>query len=283
VEEPFVETFAPSDRRQVRVVGVVRDEDEAGLGRLAVDRDPERVTMRHDDCPGTKPRECLATPPMAFAAVHEPRVETERHVVQEQATVRPPDVDPALEPAERGEGSHGVFGAQAEISREVIPCAEGHADEREVSLERHLGDRPEGSVAACNAQDVGRRRPRDLFCAFSLVEDAHLEPEGARLASQVLRAGAAGATGSGVDQEKTGQAREPKDGTYGEKNEPFGPCAVRCLCRSFEGMSERGLHRIEDDLSDSWIEDWAGAGVAEIEALLAKHAAFLTFLESQEA
>jgi hypothetical protein len=48
-------------------------------------------------------------------------------------------------------------------------------------------------------------------------------------------------------------------------------------------MSERGLHRIEDDLSDSWIEDWAGAGVAEIEALLAKHAAFLTFLESQEA
>lgn len=49
------------------------------------------------------------------------------------------------------------------------------------------------------------------------------------------------------------------------------------------GMSERGLHRIEDDLSESWIEDWAGAGVAEIEALLAKHAAFLTFLESQEA
>ena len=48
-------------------------------------------------------------------------------------------------------------------------------------------------------------------------------------------------------------------------------------------MSERGLHRIEDDLSESWIEDWAGAGVAEIEALLEKHAAFLSFLESQEA
>jgi hypothetical protein len=48
-------------------------------------------------------------------------------------------------------------------------------------------------------------------------------------------------------------------------------------------MSERGLHRIEEDLSESWIEDWAGAGVAEIEALLAKHAAFLSFLESQEA
>jgi 16S rRNA G966 N2-methylase RsmD len=48
-------------------------------------------------------------------------------------------------------------------------------------------------------------------------------------------------------------------------------------------MSERGLHQIEDDLNETWLEDWAGAGVLEIEALLAKHAAFLTFLESQEA
>jgi hypothetical protein len=47
-------------------------------------------------------------------------------------------------------------------------------------------------------------------------------------------------------------------------------------------MSERGLHYIEDDLSETWLEDWAGAGVAEIEAYLAKHAKFLTFLESQE-
>jgi hypothetical protein len=47
-------------------------------------------------------------------------------------------------------------------------------------------------------------------------------------------------------------------------------------------MSERGLHRIEDDLADSWLEDWAGAGVAEIEDFLAKHAAFLTFLEAQD-
>ena len=44
-------------------------------------------------------------------------------------------------------------------------------------------------------------------------------------------------------------------------------------------MSERGLHRIEDDLADTWVEDWVGAGVAEIEDFLAKHAAFLMFLE----
>ena len=48
------------------------------------------------------------------------------------------------------------------------------------------------------------------------------------------------------------------------------------------GMSDRGLHYIEDDLQESWLEDWAGAGVAELEALLAKHAAFLSFLDSSE-
>jgi hypothetical protein len=47
-------------------------------------------------------------------------------------------------------------------------------------------------------------------------------------------------------------------------------------------MSERGLHYIEDDLSETWLEDWAGAGVAEIEAYLAKHAKFLNFLEAEE-
>jgi hypothetical protein len=46
-------------------------------------------------------------------------------------------------------------------------------------------------------------------------------------------------------------------------------------------MSERGLHYIEDDLSETWLDDWAGAGVAEIESYLAKHAAFRSFLDSQ--
>jgi hypothetical protein len=44
-------------------------------------------------------------------------------------------------------------------------------------------------------------------------------------------------------------------------------------------MSDRGFHRIETDLEDSWLEDWAGVGIAELEAYLAKHAAFLLFLE----
>ena len=47
-------------------------------------------------------------------------------------------------------------------------------------------------------------------------------------------------------------------------------------------MSERGLHRIEDDLAETWVEDWAGAGVAEIEEFLGKHAAFLSFLDNSQ-
>ena len=47
-------------------------------------------------------------------------------------------------------------------------------------------------------------------------------------------------------------------------------------------MSERGLHNIEDDLSETWVEDWAAVGLSEIEALLAKHAAFLGYLETAD-
>jgi hypothetical protein len=47
-------------------------------------------------------------------------------------------------------------------------------------------------------------------------------------------------------------------------------------------MEKAPRHNIEDDMSETWVEDWAGAGVAEIEEYLGKHAAFLTFLDSQE-
>lgn len=46
------------------------------------------------------------------------------------------------------------------------------------------------------------------------------------------------------------------------------------------GMKDRGIHFVADDLADSWVEDWAGVGVRELEALLAKHAAFLGYLEA---
>ena len=65
-------------------------------------------------------------------------------------------------------------------------------------------------------------------------------------------------------------------------NEPIGPWRRPIRVPIFTAMSDRGLHQIEDDLSETWLEDWAGAGVAEIEALLAKHAAFLSFLDAQD-
>lgn len=45
-------------------------------------------------------------------------------------------------------------------------------------------------------------------------------------------------------------------------------------------MTNRGLHRIEDDLAGTWLEDWASDGITKIEEFLAKHAAFLNFLEA---
>lgn len=39
------------------------------------------------------------------------------------------------------------------------------------------------------------------------------------------------------------------------------------------------FHRIEDDLSDDWVADWAEVGVQAIEQYLVKHLAFQTFLE----
>jgi hypothetical protein len=66
------------------------------------------------------------------------------------------------------------------------------------------------------------------------------------------------------------------------KFEPIGLWRLSTAVPIITAMSERGLHYIEDDLSETWLEDWAGAGVAEIEAYLTKHAQFLTFLESQE-
>jgi hypothetical protein len=47
-------------------------------------------------------------------------------------------------------------------------------------------------------------------------------------------------------------------------------------------VSERGFHRISDDLSETWLEDWIGAGINELEEYLGKHAAFLAFLESRD-
>jgi len=48
-------------------------------------------------------------------------------------------------------------------------------------------------------------------------------------------------------------------------------------------MDERDFHRIEDDLAPTWVEEWVASGVAAIEQYLAKHLAFLTYLDDAQA
>jgi hypothetical protein len=45
-------------------------------------------------------------------------------------------------------------------------------------------------------------------------------------------------------------------------------------------MDDRGLHLVEDELGEPWLTAWLEDGINEIEAYLAKHAAFLSFLDS---
>ena len=45
-------------------------------------------------------------------------------------------------------------------------------------------------------------------------------------------------------------------------------------------MDARGpLHLIEDDLDETWVDEWVECGVEAIEEYLAKHLAFLVYLE----
>jgi hypothetical protein len=47
-------------------------------------------------------------------------------------------------------------------------------------------------------------------------------------------------------------------------------------------LSERGLHRIDDDLSEAWLEAFVAHGLDEVEAFLRRHADFQTFLEERD-
>jgi hypothetical protein len=47
-------------------------------------------------------------------------------------------------------------------------------------------------------------------------------------------------------------------------------------------MSDRGLHRVEDELGETWLEHWLESGLQQLETYLAKHAAFLAYLDTAE-
>jgi hypothetical protein len=47
-------------------------------------------------------------------------------------------------------------------------------------------------------------------------------------------------------------------------------------------LVDRGAHRIDEVLAESWLEDFIAQGVAAVETYLAKHAAFDAFLEDRD-
>ena len=42
------------------------------------------------------------------------------------------------------------------------------------------------------------------------------------------------------------------------------------------------FYKIENELTSTWLREWADEGVGEMEAYLAKHLAFLAFLDETE-
>ena len=57
--------------------------------------------------------------------------------------------------------------------------------------------------------------------------------------------------------------------------------AQRSIIESMENCGT--VHRIEEDLTSTWVEEWAEGGVRAIESYLAKHLAFLSFLDETSA
>jgi hypothetical protein len=46
-------------------------------------------------------------------------------------------------------------------------------------------------------------------------------------------------------------------------------------------VNDGTAHRIAEELKSGWLEQWIASGLEEIEEYLAKHAAFLSFLDGE--
>ena len=192
MEEPLVDPLTLAEREQVEAVGVVRDEDESGAHGLAVDREAlPAATVLHGQCECAQAGESLATPPVVLAPVHEPGVETERDVVQEEAVSRPADIDPPFFAVERRECADRVRAVEADVPGEMVAGPERDADERNVLLDRDAGDRSERAVPSRHPQHVSVCAPRDLGQVVPLLEEVHVDPELPSSVAELFRAGRA--------------------------------------------------------------------------------------------
>src|SRR5438876_4581892 len=132
MEQTLVESLPLADREQLERVRVVRDERHGRLNGRTVEGQNEALPLAEEDRQRGNVGEGVAPAPVVLAPVDEPGVEAERDVVQEEPVAGPPDVDPPLAAGERLERTDGVVAVEAEVAREVVPGAEGHAHERKV-------------------------------------------------------------------------------------------------------------------------------------------------------
>jgi hypothetical protein len=216
---------------------------------------------------------------VVLAPVHELCIDPEGDVVQEEAVAHPADVHSLLGTLEGVERPDRVVAVETDVAGEVVARSERDDDERQVALDRDPRACGERSVASCDAQRIGLGAAQDLRQVVAFGQETGFDPTLLRGGAKLLRARIP-APRAGIDQEEATQAGSvlgPTDRrirSYGScEHSPKEPISV--------GMSDLGLHHIEDDLEHTWLEDWAAVGIAELETYLAKHAAFLVFLETQ--
>ncbi len=131
MQPPLVEPLSLANRQQLELVVVVRDQCDAGLDRLAVDRQAEGLAVRDRQEEGAQPRKGVPPTPVMFSPVDECRVVTEADVVEEEVARDPAHVDAPFPPAERVERRDRVVAVEPEVAREVVARPERHADDRE--------------------------------------------------------------------------------------------------------------------------------------------------------
>jgi hypothetical protein len=67
------------------------------------------------------------------------------------------------------------------------------------------------------------------------------------------------------------------------KNGPNGPCRPTGRLPIIPAsLVEHGFHRIDDDLTEDWLETFVAEGLADVESYLRKHADFQSFLEDRD-
>jgi hypothetical protein len=206
VEPALVQPLPFSEREQLDVVLVVGDDRQTRLDRPAVDRQTDCAGILGEEQEAAKLCERVPPAPVALAAVDELRVEPDGDVVQEEPLADPSDVDPPLRSAERIQRADRVVAVEPEVAREVVPRAEGDADEGEPALERDFGDRGERAVAAGDAQRISLRASGELGRIVFGAEDPGLDPAPPGLFLQLLDARASAARAR-IDDEQLGLDR----------------------------------------------------------------------------